>query len=80
MFTPDDRTELINILKNKFNKLLELNDNKTKLPKLSNEVWHLLLIDIFGEFKKARVEREGKPRLDYIEQAVEIVDECFQGI
>ena len=24
MFTPDDRTELINILKNKFNKLLEL--------------------------------------------------------
>ena len=80
MFTPDDRTELINILKNKFNKLLELNDNKTKLPKLSNEAWHLLLIDIFGEFKKARVEREGKPRLNYIEQAVEIVDECFQGI
>ena len=77
MFTPDDRTELINILKNKFNKLLELNDNKKKLPKLSNEAWHLLLIDIFGEFKKARVEREGKPRLDYIEQAVEIVDDCF---
>ena len=50
------------------------------MPKLSNEAWHLLLIDIFGEFKKARVEREGKPRLDYIEQAVEIVDECFQGI
>jgi len=67
-------------LKNKFNKLLELNDNKKKLPKLSNEACHLLLIDIFGEFNKARIEREGKPRLDYIEQAVEIVDECFQGI
>ena len=79
MFTPDDRTELINILKNKFSKLLELSDNKKKLPKLSIEAWHLLLIDIFGEYKKARIEREGKPCLDYIEQEVEIVDECFHG-
>jgi hypothetical protein len=71
---------LINILKNKFNKLLELNDNKTKLPKLSNEACHLLLIDIFGEFNKARIEREGKPRLDYIEYAMGIVNECLQRI
>ena len=28
---------------------------------------------------ESRFEREGKDRLDYIDQASKIIDECFQG-
>jgi len=40
----------------------------------------MILIEIISALLESRIEREGKDRLDYIDQASKIIDECFQGI
>jgi len=36
------------------------------------------LIEIISALLEARIEREGKDRLDYIDQASNIINDCFQ--
>ena len=37
----------------------------------------MILIEIMSALLESRIEREGKPRLDYIEQAKEIVSGLY---
>ena len=39
-----------------------------------------ILIEIMRVLLESRIEREGKDRLDNIDQASKIIDECYQGI
>ena len=73
MLTPDDRIELANLIEKIINKFLKIDSKKQRFPILNHFEWQLILIEIFNSFLEARLEREGKPRLDYIEQAKEIV-------
>ena len=40
----------------------------------------MILIEIMSALLESRIEREGKDRLDHIDQASKIIDECFQEI
>ena len=73
MLTPDDRIELANLIEKIINKFLEIYSKKQRFLILNHFEWQLILIKIFNSFLEAPLEREGKPRLDYIEQAKEIV-------
>ena len=75
LLTPEDRIELANIIEKIINKLLAIESIKKRSPRLDHNEWQMILIEIISALLEARIEREGKPRLDYIEQAVEIVDE-----
>jgi len=59
------------------NKLLEIESIKKRFPRLDHNEWQMILIEIISALLEARIEREGKPRLDYIEQAKEIVSGLF---
>ena len=74
LLTPEDRIELANINEKVINKLLAIESIKKRFPRLNHNEWQMILIEIISALLEARIEREGKPRLDYIEQAVEIVD------
>jgi hypothetical protein len=40
----------------------------------------MILIEIISALLESRIKREGKDRLDYIDQASKIIDECVQEI
>jgi phage terminase Nu1 subunit (DNA packaging protein) len=73
LLTPEDRIELAKIIEKIINKLLEIESIKKRFPKLNHNEWQMILIEIISALLEARIEREGKARLDYIEQAKEIV-------
>ena len=73
LLTPEDRIELANIIEKIINKLLAIESIKKKFPRLDHNEWQMILIEIMSALLESRIEREGKPRLDYIEQAKEIV-------
>ena len=73
LLTPEDRIELAKIIEKIINKLLEIESIKKKFPRLDHNEWQMILIEIMSALLESRIEREGKPRLDYIEQAKEIV-------
>jgi hypothetical protein len=60
--------------------LLEIESIKKKFPRLDHNEWQMILIEIISALLESRIEREGKDRLDYIDQASKIIDECVQGI
>ena len=73
LLTPEDRIELAKIIEKIINKLLEIESIKKRFPRLDHNEWQMILIEIISALLEARIEREGKARLDYIEQAKEIV-------
>ena len=73
LLTPEDRIELVNIIEKIINKLLAIESIKKRFPRLDLNEWQMILIEIMNALLESRIEREGKPRLDYIEQAKEIV-------
>ena len=73
LLTPEDRIELANIIEKIINKLLAIESIKKRFPRLDHNEWQMILIEIMSALLESRIEREGKPRLDYIEQAKEIV-------
>ena len=73
LLTPEDRIELAKIIEKIINKLLEIESIKKRFPRLDHNEWQMILIEIMSALLESRIEREGKPRLDYIEQAKEIV-------
>ena len=73
LLTPEDRKELANIIEKIINKLLAIESIKKRFPRLNHNEWQMILIEIISALLEARIEREGKDRLDYIEQAKEIV-------
>ena len=73
LLTPEDRIELANIIEKIINKLLEIESIKKRFPRLDHNEWQMIFIEIISALLEARIEREGKPRLNYIEQAKEIV-------
>ena len=72
LLTPEDRIELANIIEI-INKLLAIESIKKRFPRLDHNEWQMILIEIMSALLESRIEREGKDRLDYIEQAKEIV-------
>ena len=80
LLTPEDRIELANIIEKTINRALEINSIKQRFPKLNHNEWQVILINIMSVLLELRIKREGKDRLDYIDQASKIIDECFQGI
>ena len=73
LLTPEDRIKLAKIIEKIINKLLEIESIKKRFPRLDHNEWQMILIEIMSALLETRIEREGKPRLDYIEQAKEIV-------
>jgi hypothetical protein len=73
LLTPEDRKELANIIEKIINKLLAIESIKKRFPRLDHNEWQMILIEIMSALLESRIEREGKDRLDYIEQAKEIV-------
>ena len=73
LLTPEDRIELAKIIEKIINKLLEIESIKKRFPRLDHNEWQMILIEIISALLESRIEREGKARLDYIEQAKEIV-------
>ena len=73
LLTPEDRIELANIIEKTINRVLEIKSIKQRFPKLNHNEWQVILINIVRALLESRIEREGKDRLDYIEQAKEIV-------
>jgi hypothetical protein len=73
LLTPEDRIELAKIIEKIINKLLEIESIKKRFPRLDHNEWQMIFIEIISALLEARIEREGKPRLNYIEQAKEIV-------
>jgi hypothetical protein len=73
LLTPEDRIELAKIIEKIINKLLAIESIKKRFPRLDHNEWQMILIEIMSALLESRIEREGKPRLDYIEQAKEIV-------
>ena len=61
------------IIEKIINKLLEIESIKKRFPRLDNNEWQMILIEIMSALLESRIERECKPRLDYIEQGKEIV-------
>ena len=61
------------IIENLIKKLLAIESIKKRFPRLDHNEWQMIFIEIISALLEARIEREGKPRLDYIEQAKEIV-------
>ena len=80
LLTPEDRIELANIIEKTINRALEINSIKQRFPKLNHNEWQVILINIMSVLLELRIKREGKDRLDYIDQASKIINECFQGI
>ncbi len=80
LLTPEDRIELAKIIEKIINKLLEIESIKKRFPRLNHNEWQMILIEIMSALLESRIEREGKDRLDYIDQASNIIDECVQGI
>ena len=60
--------------------MLAIESIKKRFPRLDHNEWQMILIEIISALLESRIEREGKDRLDYIDQASKIIDECFQGI
>ena len=73
LLTPEDRIELANIIEKIIKKLLAIESIKKRFPRLDHNEWQMVLIEIMSALLESRIEREGKPRLDYIEQAKGIV-------
>ena len=73
LLTPEDRIELAKIIEKLIDKLLAIESIKKRFPSLDHNEWQMILIEIMSALLESRIEREGKPRLDYIEQAKEIV-------
>ena len=78
LLTPEDRIELANIIEKIINKLLAIESIKKRFPRLNHNEWQMILIEIISALLEARIEREGKDRLDYIDQASNIINDCFQ--
>jgi len=78
LLTPEDRIELAKIIEKIINKLLEIESIKKKFPRLDHNEWQMILIEIMSALLESRIEREGKDRLDYIDQASNIINDCFQ--
>jgi hypothetical protein len=78
LLTPEDRKELANIIEKIINKLLAIESIKKRFPRLNHNEWQMILIEIISALLEARIEREGKDRLDYIDQASNIINDCFQ--
>ena len=64
---------MANIIEKIINKLLAIEFIKKRFPRLDHNEWQMILIEIMSALLESRIEREGKDRLDYIEQAKEIV-------
>ena len=79
MITPDDQAELTSQIRNKFDVLMQLNSQKKILPEITNLDWHLIVIEILKNVMLSRREREGKPRIDYIGLAIEIVNDLRES-
>ena len=58
---------------------MELNSQKNRLPEITNLDWHLIVIEILKNVMLSRREREGKPRIDYIGLAIEIVNDLRES-
>ena len=68
---------MANIIEKIINKLLAIESIKKRFPRLDNNEWQMILIEIMSALLESRIEREGKDRLDYIEQAKEIVSGLY---
>ena len=77
LLTPEDRIELANIIEKLIDKLLAIESIKKRFPRLDNNEWQMILIEIMSALLESRIEREGKARLDYIEQGKEIVSGLY---
>ena len=75
MITPDDQAELVKEIRNKFNTLIKLGYPKTSLPEIDKLDWHLIAIEILKNVISSRRKREGKPRIDYMGLAIDIVND-----
>ena len=79
MITPDDRTELVKQIRNKFDTLMQLSSPKISPPEIDKLDWHLIAIEILKNVISSRRKREGKPRIDYIGLAIEIVNDLRES-
>ena len=70
--------ELAKIIEKIINKLLAIESIKKRFPRLNHNEWQMILIEIMSALLESRIEREGKDRLDYIDQASNIINDCFQ--
>jgi hypothetical protein len=77
LLTPEDRIELAKIIEKIINKLLEIESIKKKFPRLDHNEWQMILIEIISALLESRIDREGKDRLDYVDQASKIINDCF---
>ena len=65
------------IIEKLIKKLLAIDSIKKRFPRLDHNEWQMILIEIISALLEARIEREGKARLDYIEQGKEIVSGLY---
>ena len=75
MITPDDQAELVKEIRSKFDALIKLSSSKLSLQEISKAEWHFIAIDILSNVMLSRREREGKPRIDYLGLAIDIVND-----
>ena len=75
MITPDDQAELVKEIRSKFDDLMQLSSPKTSLPEIDKLNWHLITIEILKNVMLFRREREGKPRVDFMGLAIDIVSD-----
>jgi hypothetical protein len=80
LLTPEDRIELAKIIEKLIKKLLAIEPIKKRFPRLDNNEWQMIFIEIMSALLESRIKREGKDRLDYLDQASKIINECVQGI
>ena len=80
LLTPEDRIELAKIIEKLIKKLLAIESIKKRFPRLDNNEWQMIFIEIMSALLESRIKREGKDRLDYLDQASKIINECVQGI
>ena len=80
LLTPEDRIDLAKIIEKNIERALTIESVKKRFPRLEHDEWQIILIEIISALLETRIEREGKDRLDYIDQASKIIDECVQGI
>ena len=65
------------IIEKLIKKLLAIESINKRFPRLDHNEWQMILIEIMSALLESRIEREGKARLDYIEQGKGIVSGLY---
>jgi hypothetical protein len=77
LLTPEDRRELAKIIEKNIERALTIESVKNSFPRLDHDEWQIILIEIISGLLESRIEREGKERLAYVDQASKILNDMF---